>query len=500
MFRAGIAGILAVLLGAAVPVACSKPAEEEQRLYRGEPLAAWLERLESQPGDRVRGEFERIGVDDEDALPLLALLMTSEQRGIAQAARVVLWRQGPAAVGGLARVLQQSESPRLRSGAALALGVYGSGAMPAADALLEALGEAVESGDDRLRRAAAHALAEIGPDALPILGRAFAGREELRAEVLGIVEPFGLASVPSLREWRLLADGGTRDAMLVLEWRAMEAIGSAAHDRALILAGRPPTPEAADAPPTAQQLAELGVLGAPEAVAVERLSAVLGQRSSLTRRQAARALVHHGRAAAPAAPALAEAAAGRDLHLRWAAAEALAAIGPEAQPGTPALTRMLEEENLESQQRAARALEAIGPAAAPAAPRLAVLLIDGAPRHGEPQDPWPVQCAAAKALAVVDPEGAPPLLVDALGSSDWRVRHAAAEALALCGRPATAALERALMASAPQVRRGAALAFLMSGESTGFAAEALARTASEDGDEIARWAAAETLARLDRQP
>jgi HEAT repeat protein len=109
-------------------------------------------------------------------------------------------------------------------------------------------------------------------------------------------------------------------------------------------------------------------VGRGERAGLEALAdAMRGRGDADYRWKAARALGRMGPQAAEATPALAEALADDNGHVRIEAAIALGKIGPEAEAAAPALARALRDEDASIRREAAVALGRIGAPAAVAA-------------------------------------------------------------------------------------------------------------------------------------
>ncbi len=184
-------------------------ADENQPLYRGQPLGYYLSKLNGAVGsDRVRvlralGEF---GSDGSRATVRLSEALTEKPLEVRAAAIGSLAKIGPAdpkAVAALNTSLQDSDG-EIRCLSAIALKSIGPQAAPLVEQLARALNDPVES----VRIAAADALGAIGPSAsaaAPALGAKLVDKAEGRFVfrsamlALGKMGPGAKAALPELR-------------------------------------------------------------------------------------------------------------------------------------------------------------------------------------------------------------------------------------------------------------------------------------------------------------
>jgi HEAT repeat protein len=188
------------------------------------------------------------------------------------------------------------------------------------------------------------------------------------------------------------------------------------------------------------------------------LASVMGDADVRARRAAIDVLETLGPAAAPAAPALANALGDPDPFVRWSAARTLGKISPvEAQTVVPELAKLLGDLDLDLRLAAATALERYGPAA-----KAAVVELIRATRSSDPV----VRVATIRALGAIgepDAHVAIPSLVEAVSDENAHVREIAAEVLGKFGPAAHAAvddLRKALKDSSPEVQKAAGDALL----------------------------------------
>jgi len=209
----------------------------------------------------------------------------------------------------------------------------------------------------------------------------------------------------------------------------------------------------------------------------EALIAALRDRDSEVREAAVQALGKIGR---PAVPPLLEALRSRQAQrARPMIIAALKMIADRS--AVPALLEALADTDWHVRQAAAEALGEIGDARA-----IAPLVRTLGDRHDGPR--W----AAADALAKL---GAPavPALIEALHVTEWRLRWAAVTALGKIGEPAVLPLLQLLVRGSQEVRWAAEAALAQIGE---VAVPALTR-ALRSSQPSMRAAAAETLAQID---
>jgi HEAT repeat protein len=173
-----------------------------------------------------------------------------------------------------------------------------------------------------------------------------------------------------------------------------------------------------------------------------------------TRLAATEVLETLGPEAAPAVPALVQAASDPNRFVRWATARALGGIGPMAGPAAvDALARLLTDGDLDVCLASARALEGYDGYAAGAVPALV--------RAAAPGHAVETRVAALRVLRRIDPSSAGAAISElcrALADPDARVRQAAARVLGVLGpvpQPVIDALNRARSDPDPEVQKAA---------------------------------------------
>jgi HEAT repeat protein len=376
----------------------------------------------------------------------------------------------------------------VRANAAHALGDLGANAQVAVPALLRALGDDSEA----VRRLALEALRKIGApgkDDVPLLVAALKGRNpaarRYAAGALGQVgpdaRPAAAALVAALRD----GDAGLRQSAA----RALGQLGPDAKERAL-----PALLDAlGDDDAEVRAAAAEGLAALPlDAGDVSALLKLLRHRDAPVRAQAARALGKVGPEARKAVEALGEAVQDRNPAVRQAALEGLAGIGPDAAAVVEDVAGALQDPRKEVRRAAVEALGGIGPEAKTAAKALAAALADPDLRPDAVVALGRIGPAAAQAREVVTG------LVALLEERDEALRDKAVAALAKVGKPAVAALRRALADPGKQVRLGAAQALGGMGPAAKDALNLLNLHARADQDAEVRQECLKAAAKIQR--
>jgi HEAT repeat protein len=383
------ASSLALAVAWGVALAAAPPARAQGGKFLGRSLLAWMEDLRK-PDARVRrsaafalgrlgddayiaaGELARRAVDDRDAG--VREMSASAVGDIAvdfKGNLETLWEK----VGAdLVKALRQDTSPKVRCGAAYALGAFGKPAKEAVPVLKEALRDA-EAG---VRQNAAWALGRIG------------------AGVDG-------AAVDSLCD--LL-----RDPQALVRRDAAAALGALGHDRARA-AARPLVELVKDEKDEVVRRSALDALAhladkEHEGLAPE-LYPLLEGKDAETARAAAFVLVRMGeRPAAKAVPVLRKALADPDPGVQALAAAALGSAGPKAAEAVLDLAKALNtSKDPVVRRNCVLALAKVGPEARTAVPDLAEALkrVPGAPSDPQRGKPYEeVREYAAYALAQIE--------------------------------------------------------------------------------------------------
>jgi HEAT repeat protein len=476
-------GRLGPAAGAAIPALTgilADPRGEETRgeraaealAHMGDPGAAALMDALAKGGPRAK---ERIFALAHVPRPLLARLL-------------------PEAIAGLA-----DPEPRVRRLAAGAVGRAGAGRPAAAQALEKALGDA----SHYVVQAAARALVLVGPEArvaIPRLLTIVQGSPASRLDAivaLGGMGPAAKSALPLLRAHVAEEPEAVTHALAQLGPTAIPALTAAlAHADpavrraaawALRYLGREAAPAvgklaAALRDPKAEvrnaAAQALGAIGPGAASAVPKLVAVLeADPDDNVRSWSANALGHLGPAAASALPALQKAAGDPRTHHE--ATLALAAVASPA-VAVPVLLALAEEKGRYTTEGALAALGDLGPRAAAAAPTMRAKLV-ATPDPTRETLPWAVTLAridgSPDAIAYLERGLASPTL--GLSAAEPLVRFGKAG-------PATIDLLRASRRSRRARDRGRASALLAQALPADFeAVKALLATLAEiDSDAV----------------
>ncbi len=516
-------------------LACAAPAAaDEAPQYQGKTAREWTQELADAALPlrlQAIAALGELGPDAREAIP--ALLQMLKERGPAQANPNTLSAAGLVASQSLARIGRPavpallnalaSDQPRVRAGAAHALGLIRPPLPPA----LAPLQTALKDRDEHVRYQAALALLRLGQKAdvvTPVLNDLLrALTPAIRLETALLLQELGSAAkttapalVEALRDEFLelpsltgegLQDGGMptarpRNAAV----NALASIGSAAVP-VLVKAASD-----ADSQVRAGALLALSSIQPLAREAREVLQAGLKDRDTGVRLLAAVNLWRLTHEAGPVLPILRDALNDPDADQSAVAALALAQIGAPARDVIPTLIERLKDPKRSAVAR--HALGLFGSEATPALVRLlgddelsaqAVSLLQISIRDALPlllkaldSERATVRAAAAEALSTPGAHAARvlPALRDAARDIDSRVRFQALTALALLdlsGPPEVAAgLGDFLKQKTFPRRRQAALALAVMGRQAGKAIPAL-EAALEDADVQLRRIAARVL-------
>jgi HEAT repeat protein len=362
-------------------------------------------------------------MDARGAVAELLVLTSDENHEVRKLSRTVLDGLGKGAVAELIKVLKdpaQPETSHVAAAAALATIV------PGKDNLLD-LVRLLKDAKVELRRAAADALAKLGPDAIDVLAELIAAMRDddgaVRAGVGRAIKNTGRPGAAKLQ------------GMLAKETDAAVKANLATALRLTTFGGKETTlPALIDALADKEDIvarAAAEMLGGLGESAVDPLVGALKDPNPSVRRHATLALKDIGATAKKAVPLLTEALNDADPATRQFAALALGKIGPGAKAATSGLVNgMLRDREKEVRQNCAKALLSVDPEPRLAAPAFRQALRD-------------------RAAAVVDSaiEGLTNLgaaavneLSDALKDKDEEVRRAAVEILGNLGAAAKPAL------------------------------------------------------------
>jgi HEAT repeat protein len=336
------------------------------------------------------------------------------------------------------------EALKDRKSAPLAAAALGE-IRPPSESTLQTLIELLRGEDQDQRLAAQMALVKFGAASVPVLTKALQ-EKELRndaALALGRIGAPAQAVVPELVAGLKDPDKGYRVA---------------AH-HALVLMGRPAVPALAGAVKSPDDrvwysaVVALGKIGPAASDAVPTLVECLKSDNQSLRVLAIGALVKIDPGNADlratlgeAVPTFVEVLKNGDGSIRTWAALCLGQIGPDARTAVPSLTGALRDPDPFVAARVAESLGRIGPHARDAVPKLIE-----AYRAGDPE----VNKAVTDALVKIG-SGAVEALVDALKSPHEGERRGAATALGQLGQSAVLGLIPALKDPDPGCRRAAA--------------------------------------------
>ncbi len=345
-----------------------------------------------QEDERVRLAVVNLLVARRKLLPPLAsdleALLTAENDGIARHAAFLLGRMGPEAaprlldavrrktsridpisealaqigrpvVGLLTQAIKDPE-PRVRQGAALALGRI----RPLATGTAQKLSAGLNDSDRHVKAAFLTAIGHLGPRANECVP---AVRVMLKDESAGIrIQAIGILFQSAPRDDRLLGDltGLLNDPEAQVQRHAMETI------RALGPPGRKALPVAIEKlnspdPDVRLAAAELiGSHGPAAAAAVPALTALLDDPSPKLQTIAAKTLGSLGTAAKPAFGRLTALLGAKQAEVREAATSTLGSLDLEAEVVRPHIARALRDDSTEVRRAATRAIQRFGPQAA----------------------------------------------------------------------------------------------------------------------------------------
>jgi HEAT repeat protein len=335
----------------------------------------------------------------------LEALLTAKSDGVSRHAAFLLGKLGPQAVPRLLDALRHEQSRVDQIADALA-----QSGRPVTDILTRAL----KAPEPRLRQGAALALGQIRPIA-PGAARSLTdglhdpdnGVKAACLTAIGCLGPRAAESVPAVRS--MLRDESARIRIKAIEVLAQ----SAPRDERLLADFRPLLD---DADPHVQRRAidairSLGPLGR---IALADLIGKLASTNPEVRLAAVELIGSHGEAAAEAVPALASLLDDRTPEVRVIAAQALGKLGKAAQPAFDRLTSLLGAEQVEVREAAALTLGSLELDALVIRPHLAKALRDDKPE---------VRRAAIRAIQRLGPQAAifvPDIILLAEGKENQR--------------------------------------------------------------------------------
>jgi HEAT repeat protein len=260
----------------------------------------------------------------------------------------------PELVGALANGGTDIRTTAIWTTAASVFGKLGAAAVDAVPTLAEGLRKR------DVREPVAKALERMGPEGVSALTGALSSEDpdlrQVAIEALGRIGPCAAAAIPGLVA--CLANGEEEGPVVKAldkidpDWRASEGVRQSV-PAVIALLQEKGSGQRRNAART------LGVIGTPAASAVpalvEALDAVDG------RHAVCRALQAMGSTAALAAPALTKATGDASKHVRLAAVRALGAVGADAAPAAQALIAALDDRDIAVRNAAQEALENVDP-------------------------------------------------------------------------------------------------------------------------------------------
>jgi HEAT repeat protein len=322
--------------------------------------------------------------------PELESLLTAESGGVSRHAAFLLAKIGPTAVPLLLSSLNDKRSHIEQIAEALAMIGRPIGA---------SLNQAIKSPEPRVRRGAALALGQVRPvahDTVRILTAGLGDNDnDVRAAfitAIGYLGPRASESVPAVRA--LL-----RDKSPVIRLQAVRVLAqSAARDDRLV--GDLTSLLKTESEAIVERLAidTVRSLGPQGFNALEVIIGKLGKGHPEDVRVAAVQMIEsHGQSASAAVPALASLLDDPSPKLRTTAAQALASMGKAAQPALGKLTSLLNAQQTEVREAAVTALGSLGLEADAVRPQLVSALRD---------EKSEVRRAATRAIQRLGPQGA----------------------------------------------------------------------------------------------
>lgn len=315
-------------------------------------------------------------------------LLTAEDDGVSRHAAFLLGRLGPDSAPGLIDALRHEKSRIDQIAEALAqLG------RPVVASLMRA----VESPEPRVRRGAALALGQIRPPAPGTVRKLTVGLvdpdPEVRATFLasiGFLGPRAGEAVPAVRA--LLGDKSAE-----IRIQAVEVLARSAPRDERLLDDLTALLDDADARVQRRAIDTIHSLGPPGRKALTVAVAKLESQDRDVRLAAAELIGSHGQAAAEAVPALTSLLDDPSPELRAIVAQTLGKLGKAAQPAFARLASLLGTEHARVREAAASSLGSLGLDAEAIRPHLAKALRDDAPE---------VRRAAMSAIQRLGPQGA----------------------------------------------------------------------------------------------
>jgi HEAT repeat protein len=334
--------VLAGCLLAGLTVTWWRP---EVRYYQGKPLKTWT--LQAQRGDpRAQEALKALGAK---AVPSLVELLQAQDSALWKR----LWAYVPKLPPKLRKVAIERIGPpdaaRTREAAAYSLGVIGPDARAAAPLLAHALRDK----ETLVRWAAATALGNIGPgavpDLIPALGDTITDVRYAGAFVLGQIGPAAFPAVPTLA--RRLTD--TNEGVRAIAASSLSKIGP---PTLLALADEFNSGEAPARQTAARRLSETYLALRPVASA---LTNMVNDPSPIVRLHVTESLSAFGSSYAVALRSLIGALQDPNVQTRLAAVKTLEVAGGQVRRAVPALSERLNDDSPEVRAAAKEALDKI---------------------------------------------------------------------------------------------------------------------------------------------
>jgi HEAT repeat protein len=344
--------------------------------------------------ERVRLAVVNLLVDRRPLLdrmaPDLGSLLIARNDGVARHAAFLLGKAGPPAAPILLNALAQSTSRVDQIAEALA---------QIGRPIVGSLTNAIKAPEPRLRRGAALALGQIRPVAASTLQNLSVGLEdhdpEVRAAFLTAIGYFG----PRAREAAPAVRNMLRDQSPAIRAQAIGVLSQRAPRDDRLLGDLIALLEAdTDSQVQRQAIETIHALGPPGRRALPAVIAKLDATHPAEVRLAAVQMIEsHGQAAAAAVPALCILLGDESPKLQSIAARTLGTMGKTAQPAFAMLTAQLKSKNAEVREAAALTLGSLELSALTIRPHLSPALKD---------DKQEVRRAAMKAIQRLGPQGA----------------------------------------------------------------------------------------------
>jgi HEAT repeat protein len=320
--------------------------------------------------------------------PELESLLTAKHQGVAGHAAFLLGEIGPEAAPRLLDALGRPNSPIGPIGAALA---------HIGRPIVALLAQALERPEPRVRSGAALALGQIRPLAPGTAQKLAAGLRDPDPQVktafltaLGYLGPRAREAVPAVRA--LL-----NDASPEIRVQAVDLLFQSAPRDDHLLGDLTVRLDDADARVQKHAIDAIRSMGPPGRRALDAIIGKLRSTDPDVRVAAAEFIGSHGQAGAAAVPALCSLLDDSSPRLRILAAQTLGKLGKEAQPAFARLTPLLAAEQVELREAATSTLGGLGLDAEVIRPHLAKALRD---------DKAEVRRAAVRAIQRLGAEGA----------------------------------------------------------------------------------------------